>query len=250
MKAFLTKTIDNSVLDVDDKSRKVKVAIARTSNEDRDNEIIDRGAFNKTIKERGPQGTNEIWHLIDHNPTLTRALGKFSELYVEGDMLIGINESIVKNTVGDDILELYKAGHINQHSIGFSIPKGKTETKDGITHIQEVQLWEGSAVLWGANPETPTLSVGKNLIKSKETITDRIEKVILTLRKGNFSDEMYQLMALELNILHSELSEATKPEPVSTLPDVNEEKKALANLFLTTLSKYHNGNSRSNQRYR
>ena len=250
MKAFLTKTFDQSVLDVDDTSRRVKVVIARMGNEDRDKEIIDRGAFNKTIKERGPAGTNEIWHLIDHHATLTRALGKFAEIYTDGDNLVAVNESMVKNALGDDILALYKDGHITQHSIGFSIPKDKTETKDGITHITEVQLWEGSAVLWGANPLTPTLSVGKSLQKSKESITDRIEKVILTLRKGNFTDELYQLMALELNILQSELKEATKPEPVSTLPDVNEEKKALANLFLTTLSKYQNGNSRLDQRHR
>jgi HK97 family phage prohead protease len=249
MKAFLTKTISDSVLDIDDSSRRVKVVIARMGNEDRDKEIIDRGAFTKTIKERGPAGTNEVWHLIDHNPTLTMALGKFSELYTEGDMLIGVNESIVKNTVGNDILELYKTGAINQHSIGFSIPKGKTETKDGLTHIQEVQLWEGSAVLWGANPLTETISVGKSLEKSSTNFADRIEKVILSLRKGNFSDDTYKLLALELQILQSELKEATKPEPVSTLPDVNEEKKALSNLFLTTLSKYSNGNSRPNQRH-
>jgi HK97 family phage prohead protease len=250
MKQFLTKTISDSVLDVDDSSRRVKVVIARMGNEDRDKEVIAYGAFTKTISERGPRGSNEIWHLIDHHASLAKALGKFKELYTEGDMLVGVNDSIVKNQLGNDVLALYKDGHITQHSIGFSIPKGKTEAKDGITTIQEVQLWEGSAVLWGANPETPTLSVGKSFFESEvenfQQIEENVKKIELSLRNGQYSDEMCQLMTLQKQILQSKLLTTTKPDN-STLPGVDEEEKALSNLFLTTL-KANYGIFRNHQR--
>lgn len=250
MKPFLTKTISDSVLDVDDKSRRVKVVIARMGNEDRDKEIITEGAFTKTIKERGPMGSNEVWHLIDHHASISKALGKFTELYVEGDQLIGVNDSIVKNTLGDDVLALYKDGHINQHSIGFSIPKDRIEKKDGVTLIKEVQIWEGSAVLWGANPMTPTLSVGKSLIDLEENSTnfsERIEKLILSLRKGNYSEDLFSIMALELKILQTELQKSTTPEPASTLPDVNEERELSDQLFYLTVKHFSNGTNRGSK---
>ncbi len=232
MKQYLKKSSTNEILDIDDKSRRVKVVIAKAGNLDLDGDIIEKSAFTKTIKERGPKGANQIWHLTDHNPSLDKALGKFSEIYMEGDNLVAVNESIVKNPHGDAILALYKDGHITEHSIGFSIPEGKTETKNGTRYIKEVMLWEGSAVTWGANPETPTLSVGKTIeeIRSMESakLSERIEKILLALHSGQCSKDDIDLLTIEFKLLQSELT--TQPEP-STEPE--DEKELEKTIFLT-----------------
>jgi len=67
---FQTKTVSGSVIDVNDKGRQVKVAISQVGSKDLDNDVIEAGAYTKTISERGPKGSNLIWHLTDHNPSL------------------------------------------------------------------------------------------------------------------------------------------------------------------------------------
>jgi phage head maturation protease len=85
MKDFVIKKIESKALDIDTGTKQVKVVLSSMGNVDRDNDVIAPGAFTKTLTERGPDGTNEIWHLIDHRASLQTALGKFKELYVEGD---------------------------------------------------------------------------------------------------------------------------------------------------------------------
>ncbi len=60
-------------------------------------------------------------------------------------------------------------------------------------------MFEGSAVLWGANPNTPTLTVGKGL--TKEEITNQHEKLskelnmlIKSLKDGRFTDEAFEFI--------------------------------------------------------
>jgi hypothetical protein len=118
MVGFLKKSIDGSALDVDKKSRRVKIAIASTENVDLQNDVIAKGAFNRTIAHRGPQGTNEIWHLIDHNASIQTALGKFSELGMEGQHLVGVSEYKDSYLWREVVWPLYEKGDINQHSIG------------------------------------------------------------------------------------------------------------------------------------
>ena len=86
MKQYNIKAVDASVMDADQSTRTVKVAFSQMGSIDRDNDIINSGAFTKTIKERGPKGSNQIWHLVDHNASLKSALGKPHELYEEGGL--------------------------------------------------------------------------------------------------------------------------------------------------------------------
>jgi HK97 family phage prohead protease len=205
-----TKTFDLKALDVDESSRRVKVAIAETESVDRDNELIHPKAFNQTISRKGPKGTNEVWHLIDHNPSLETALGKFSELYMEGKYLVGVSEYKDSWLWREVAWPLYKGGDINQHSIGFRVI-GQKEKADGYDVIKEVELYEGSAVLWGANPNTPVLDVAKSLYKEKqESFEDRIEWIVKSLRDGKYNGECQSLLILELQQLYKFRNEAEK----------------------------------------
>lgn len=194
-----------SVLDVDDKSRRVKAAFSRMGNLDGDGDIMDSGAYNKTIKERGPNGVNLIWHLTDHTPSLKNAVAKFKELRPEGEYLVGVTD--IPNTAwGNDVLEFYKTGHINQHSVGFKTIKDEWVNQDKPNRyrlIKEVMLYEGSAVLWGANADTPTISVGKSL--SFEEISDQyfetlkeVTNLAKVFKSGHFTDETFELLEIKL----------------------------------------------------
>lgn len=242
MKNFYdVKNVTDSVKDVDAASRRVKVVISRMGNLDHDNDIIELGAFDKTIKERGPKGSNMIWHLTDHYASLKNAVGKFSELYTEGNDLIGVT-NIPSTSWGNDVLELYKSGTINQHSIGFRTIKrepGNAGEVNEYNSIKEILLYEGSAVLWGANPMTPTLSVGKSLDKKEakdefDKLTDEWGSMMKLLRDGKFTDETFELIELRINQnqeRQKQLFELLTTQPVVTTVEPEEKDNVSAEII-------------------
>jgi HK97 family phage prohead protease len=203
MKQFQSKDIANGIMDVDTSTRRVKAVWSRMNNIDLDGDIIVPEAFTKTLTERGPVGKNLIYSLVDHQADMNNVIGKPEEIYVDGDMLVAITP-IVETQKGTDMLKLYEAGLINQHSIGFSTIKsnlGQNENKD-IRYITELKLYEGSAVLWGANPETPTLSVKS---QTKEDLNTRLEKLLKSFRNGKFTDETFALMEIQIKKIQTDL---------------------------------------------
>lgn len=242
-KFFQTKTVGAGALDVNDKSRQVKVAISQVGSKDLDNDVIEAGAYAKTIAERGPKGSNLIWHLTDHNPNLKSAVGKFSELFMENNYLVGIT-NIPNTTWGNDVLEFYKTGHINQHSIGFRIIKREPvnpDTAEEYSLIKEVLLYEGSAVLWGANPNTPTLAAGKALTleeSKKELEILQKEMTVLTksLKDGRFTDESFDLIEIRFNQVQERISELFK----NITQPVNETVEPKADSLLSTIKQFTN----------
>lgn len=242
---FEVKTVADSVKDVSEQDRRVKVAISHMGSKDFDNDVIEHTAYNKTLKERGPQGANLIWHLTDHNPSLKAAVGKFSELYVEGDYLVGIT-NIPNTSWGNDVLEFYKTGHINQHSIGFKTVKSEIQEKGKETEynlIKEIFLFEGSAVLWGANINTPTL--GKSL--TKDEVNDELSKLskelnilLKSLRDGRFTDDAFEFIEIRTAQINEAIKtllsqESTQPvvETVEPVIDVKGLDSAIKDLLMT-----------------
>ncbi len=198
-----------SVLDVDDSKKMVKIAIASTSEVDRDDDIFDAKAFNNTIMQKGPKGSNEVWHLLDHGGGIkSAALSKPKELYMDGTKLVMV--SSYRNTFNwrDVAWPLYEGKDINQHSVGFSTVNSAHDTKDGkpIRVITEASLWEGSAVLWGANPNTATMDVVKNWLagvekRSHEAIGDRFNRIYKGIKDGDYTEENASLLKIEFKYL-------------------------------------------------
>ncbi len=224
MKAYQTKTFNLKALDVDTATKQVKVAIGQFGSVDLDKDMLMPDSAIKTVAERGPKGSNEIWHLVDHRASLaTSALCKFSELYCDKDYIVGVSNYKDTALWRDQIWPLYEGGDINQHSIGFTVVKD--QMKSDYNEIQEIKLWEGSAVLWGANPNTPTLDVFKSLTKEKqaEEITDRFKR----LRKGFKSDIEKSLLLIELK----QLEQIYIDTLANSTPAAEEAQKPLATDF-------------------
>lgn len=237
--------IGYNIMDVDSEQRRVKAVWARCGNIDLDNDIIVPEAFTKTIKERGPEGKNLVWSLVDHCSDMNNVIGKPEKLYIEGDMLIAITP-IVETEKGEDIIKLYEAGLINQHSIGFSTIKSNVD-KNGVRTITELKLYEGSAVLWGANPETPTLgfkSESENLDKKQE-LSNRLEKLLKAFKGGRFTDDTFSLMEIEIKRIQTELmeleivKEITQPA-LAVEPIVEEKKPEVDAEVLKAIKQFNN----------
>lgn len=191
------------ITELDLEKRIVMGYAAKFGNIDLYGDMIMPGAFSKTIKERGPEGKNEIWFL--HNHSSDKPLGK-PQVLKEDNFGLYFEAKIVDTEIGEDILKFYEEGLINQHSIGFSTIKENLVDKSGSApsyyEIQEVKLYEFSSVLWAANPDTPFL--GLKSLDSKG-LTERMDKLYKMLRKGNLRDESYELLEIEYNFIKSEM---------------------------------------------
>ena len=222
-KSFYTKKIIScKTLDIDTAKKSVKIAIGETETIDSDGDLIVPTAAIKTLKENGPEGSNEIWHLLDHTPKSFSALSKFSEMGMYGKYIGGVSNYKDSFAWREVAWPLYESGDFTQHSIGFSTIK--RQEKSGYTEILEIKLYEGSAVLWGANSNTPTLAVMKSLgIDPSDDIISRIERLTKGLKTGQYQDESHQsLIAIELMQIKQDVFDivkATKPEMKSTLPE-------------------------------
>ena len=204
MSKIENKSYNDMILDIQPETRTVKACWSRIGNVDLDGDIIVAEAFTKTIKERGPKGKNMIWSLVDHKADMSHTLGKPKELYIQGDMLVAVTD-LIETECGEDAIKLYEAGLINQHSIGFSTLKSDVDQKTGIRTITELKLYEGSAVLWGANPETPTLGFKGEFKETKENLSLRLENLIKAFRGGSFTDDTFALMEIQIKQIQAEL---------------------------------------------
>jgi hypothetical protein len=72
-------------------------------------------------------------------------------------------------------------------------------------------LYEGSAVLWAANPETPTISIYKGMEPEivKETLNGRLEKLLKAFKHGTFTDDTFSLLEIEIKQIQTAISELT-----------------------------------------
>lgn len=229
------KSFVNQPLDIDTTGKRVKVAISKMGNEDHDKDIILPGAFNKTLKERGPQGSKQIWHLADHQPSLKSAFGKFVEMGIEGDYLYGV--SVYKSTpLWDQAWPMYEAGDITEHSIGFSIPKNGAKSEKGIRYISEIKLYEGSSVLWGANSDTPTLSVMKGLKfeEKRDLITKELDYLAKNISR--IDEENISLFTIKLEQLKALIADFTKDANQTVLDTFDPESEIATRIKLLTLS--------------
>jgi len=132
-------------------------------NEDSYGDIIEAGAFKKTITERGPRGANKIKGLWEHYAPF----GTIQELR-EDEYGLWMKGKASDTTENQDRLKYMADGVVDSMSIGFSIPEGKSWWEDdggwyGIRHIEEVKLYEVSVVMFPANELAAIAGVRKSM---------------------------------------------------------------------------------------
>lgn len=214
--AYKIKSQGLKIADVDTSSRKVAMYLAHFGNIDSDNDMIVKGAFSKSLQERGVESASnrKIAFLRHHDWKMQ--IGKFVELKEDENGLYAIGE-LGNSTIGNDALCDYQDGIIREHSIGFKYMQDKlkwiedeTKSSGGYWLVSEVALWEGSAVTFGANELTPVLEVGKSLGNKTEiitSITNEMETIVKALGNSNRTDESLYSLEMRHKFLSSQLGE-------------------------------------------
>lgn len=226
MREITYKNYDASIRDLDVKNGIITGYFSTFGVADLDGDIMEKGCFKKSINERGPNGKNEIKFLWQHDSW--KPLGPINVLKEDSTGLY-FEAKISDTSYGMDALKLYRDGVINQHSIGFQTIKSIEEQiseDEEVTRITEVKLWEGSAVTWGANPQTPFNGFKSYTFQEKE---DRIKLLMKTLRNGDLTDETFSLLEyelLKLSSVNTDSKEAVNNTSNGINPN-NEEQKAI-----------------------
>lgn len=208
--------------DMDSEKKQVAIYLAKFDNLDSDFDIIRKGAFAKSLQERGVDSTSnrKIAFLRHHD--WQQPIGKFITLEEDDKGLFAVGQ-LGNSSLANDAWEDYKSEIIREHSIGFKYVKDKlrfiedtTLENGGYYEINEVILYEGSAVTFGANEETNVVGV----IKSEQDKNDAFERLnkdinttIKALTNGNFSDERGYQLEMRLKYLNNQLMLLATQEP-------------------------------------
>ena len=209
MQSFKYKGFPAEVKDIDRANGIVTGYFAQFGSIDSDIDSIKQGAFAKTIMENGPEGKNRIMHLYQHD--VNKPLGK-PYMLKEDEFGLYFESKIIGTTYGEDVLKLYEAGVINEHSIGFRTVKNTP--KEGFNEIEEVMLYEGSTVTFGANENTPF--TGFKSMTATEAV-QKMQTISKAFRRGDFTDDTFNLLEIQMKQLEQFIIDQysqEKAEPV------------------------------------
>jgi len=209
---FLYKAapIGDQLIDYDEKNGIVKGYGSYFDNKDSDQDIIRKGAYLKTIQENGER----VKYLYQHD--MMQPIGKMKELYEDSKGLVFVAE-IPKTQLGNDVMQLMKAGVITENSVGI-MPIVK-ENKGDYRELREVKLYEISAVTMAANDQAKILDVKG--MENIDQVYKRYDNICKLLRKGTISNDMGYALESEILKLKTYFINATQPveptEPVKKM---------------------------------
>lgn len=135
-------------------------------NEDSYGDVVDPGAFTKTIAERSADNPLPfLWQHYTDEPigVYTRLAEEDFGLYTEGKYAMGVQRA-------REAYELAKMRAVKGQSIGFTTIKDVIDA--GVRRLKELKLWEGSQVTFPANDLATITGV-----KSQADMAQAIEKL-------------------------------------------------------------------------
>lgn len=148
--------------------------------EDLGGDVIHQGAFKKTLEEK----EGAVPFVTDHTYKIKNSIG-VAFLEEQGNLLKAEVDILVSNNPeGKEFLskaKFFKArGKPLGLSIGYDIPKGKSEMKDGKRHIYEIKLFEVSGVLFPMNELSRAVGFKGYDFDSLEDQKQLIEQILET----------------------------------------------------------------------
>jgi HK97 family phage prohead protease len=158
----------------------VEAIVSVTNVVDSVNDVIEPGAYKNTLRKRNPKG---VWS-HDTNIPVAKTL-KVEELMPgderlpedlrqqgAGALLVKMQFNLNTSRGRDAFHDVQFFAEEQEWSIGYSVPEGKstTDEKTGVRFIKALELYEYSPVIFGAAPNTRTLSVKDDIneIESNE----------------------------------------------------------------------------------
>lgn len=235
---LLQKDILNGIEDVDVKSSTyiIKGYASIFGNVDSDNDIIEKGAYRKTIQEWGPQGKNRIKLCWQHD--ITDPIGKTTELYEDSKGLAFVSELPHDGGIIDSRIALVKNGVIDELSVGI-IPIKTNKDNTGVRRITENKLFEYSLVTLASNDMAKLMqSKGMNNSDIIAEMDKKSQSIIKMLREGSMTDEAFHMLEYYHNQMIKQITDLAKPsndtsfEPLhNTQSETIEIKELIKNTF-------------------
>jgi uncharacterized protein len=168
---------------IDKTKREVSFYAAAFGSVDSHGDIIQKGAFAKTIQENLQRckwlNQHSTWQLV--GPVLNLE---------EDDFGLLVTAKASETTLGNDVLAL-EADKAYEHSIGYQTILSEYNSDEGTRTLKELRLYEVSSVTWGSNPNTPMVSM-KSLTSAEQG------DYLKCLRKGEVSAERVEMLELEV----------------------------------------------------
>ena len=165
---------------VDEDSGEFSGYAAVFGNRDNGDDIIEKGAFSKTIRE----DFDRIKILSQHNDC-ELPIGKPLELR-EDEKGLYIRGKISDTQKGRDVRTLLKDGVLNELSIGYDAIIFDFDSEEGARHLKEIRLWEVSIVTWAMNDQAKIDEV-KSLTESLKEAKSIAEELKLEAKAGKMS---------------------------------------------------------------
>lgn len=137
-------------------------------------DVIERGAFQNSLVERGAKGVRMLYQ---HDPN--EPIGAWTSiredqrgLYVEGQLAPGVARA-------REVHALLKTGALDGLSIGFRTVRARNDAKGGVRRILEADLWEISVVTF---PMLPSARISN--VKQARFFRDRETELVRAMRRA------------------------------------------------------------------
>lgn len=197
-------------------------------------EKFQRGAFKKTIRERGPKGNGQIKFLRQHGADTYVTAARLLDLREDAEGL-WFRAKTIDTAVGRDLAVELREGVVDTLSIGFDVVQEHVDKdQDPILRtVIEARLYEISAVLWPAYASATVEAVrglaGGELVRFLEQLEQEVREGKV-LSKAN-RDRLEEARDRIADVLDSAGGDET-PEPDSDSSSLEDESDRAATLDL------------------
>lgn len=128
-------------------------------------DVIERGAFRKSLSDRGVRGIRMLWQ---HDPA--EPIGAWTDIREDGRGLFVRGKLTAQVGRAREILSLMRAGALDGLSIGFRTVRARKDADSGTRRIIEADLWEISVVTFPMLPGARVASVKTGPSDARERV--------------------------------------------------------------------------------
>lgn len=208
------------IKDIDEARRVVVFAYSAFGVKDSDGDVIESGAYAKSIRERGPEGADRIYHLWEHNKDgKNPPIGKVLRLWEDSEYAYAESQMAAEG-LGFDIWRGYLSGRLKEHSFAGKAVQAAPSGSGRI--IKEVMLKEVSTVIWGANEKALLRSLLKGESADLEPLVKSLKDVQDFVRNSDASDNFLIDIQVEANKVESLLKALRPQEPAPKPTPIDE----------------------------
>lgn len=183
------------IKEIDSQKKTVVFAFSKLNDYDSDEDYTEKTAFDKTMRESGPEGSNRIRHVWNHDRK-ELPIGKPMRMWRDNEYAY-TESKMLDNQKAMDAWDAYVNEAINEHSYwGKSYNTGVNEKGGKV--IKEVKLFEVSTVLWGAQEKAKLVEMIKGGEKPEPWLIDHIKGLQNYVKKSSASDDFLETLEIEL----------------------------------------------------